>query len=1425
MTLRGWSLVLILWVVANVAAAHDFGGGSTNDPPYDPPPDGCPSGMCCRGGGGTGGGPGFGGAGVGDPVWAYNGSLQLQYNDLEIGTAFPIRLSRRYDSRSEYDTALGYGWAFDHDRRLFKYPDGSVIIRSGCGRRDHFVLTGGAFVTPRDGLQGTLEELANGHFIYRYADGRRDEYDADGRLISTENRAGQRHEFLYDPRGRLPLIGTSPRSVNPDQPMVVAYQPHLVRIQERSANGALTGHAVELEYNDTTGRLTRIVASDGREILYGHDEAAGATRGNLRTVAGSDNYVQGFGYTDANDPHRLTAIIDGVDAAPVVNTYDAQGRVVRQTHGGSTIDLAYLSPGRTQVTEIVTDANGAELQRRVSLREFDEAGYLTRETNPAGHEQRYFYNASKDRIRTELWERQADGTLALLKAVDNTYNGQAQKLTESVTLDSGETITTTWSYDHGWLASEETVSGASPQQVFRTEYAFVRDPAGVPVNIAAIKRRRDDGSFAVTAYSYCSAAEAAAAGSTCPDTGLLKVIDGPRTDISDVTTLSYYGSTNTSGCAQASGPCYHLGDLRRVSNALGQATEYLRYDAAGRATRVRDANGIVGEFRYHPRGWLLEQAMRGPDDAVTTDDAITSYRYDPRGNLIRQTQPDGAYLAFTYDARNRLVEIADVSGGRIRYTLDSIGNRLKEETFDAGGTLRRTLSRGFDLLDRLATETDAAEQKTAFDYDAGGRQTDLIDARGVRTSQIYDDLDRLVRTVADAGSGGLQVTTQFRYDAAGNLRQVIDPKGLPTNYHYNTLGQLLQLDSPDTGTTSYSYDLAGNRTQQTDARGETAAYTFDALNRLTAIGYSDSAFDVSYRYDAVPSSCTADETYAQGRLSVMTDHSGSTQYCYDRFGRIVRKVQLTGTSTLAVRYVYGPAHRLQAVIYPDSTVVDYGRDTQGRVAEVGVTAAGEPRQLLLTGASYYPFGPAAGWDYGSGRQLSRQYDLDYRPQRIHDPMSGGLDLGFGFDPAGNLARLHTADLAELPLAQFDYDPLNRLTHFRDGATGAAIEAYRYDATGNRLERANANGAQAYSYPADSHRLQAVAGVARSYDATGNTVAIGGTARQYRYAPNGRLIRAERNGTISATYQYNGRGEQVLRDTPASAIRFVYNEAGQLLGQYHADGRPLQQYVWMDDLPVGVIVDGRLYAVEPDHLGTPRSIIDPQRQTAIWTWDLRSEAFGSSPPSTDPDGDGSAFVYDLRFPGQRYDMASGLDYNYFRDYEADIGRYVQSDPIGLWGGANTYNYSYDSPLIWFDPTGLSGKQARNFSPGRGGNSAQRRKATRDYMHGAEGQPPPNLAAKRPGNDTPASQASTNQLSPYEAACAQVAAFGVDICGPGPRMAQRCVRYECFTPTNECTSENPTGNPWRNPGPIMHGPDYSIANDPRCRCARYVYYDKY
>jgi RHS repeat-associated protein len=122
-------------------------------------------------------------------------------------------------------------------------------------------------------------------------------------------------------------------------------------------------------------------------------------------------------------------------------------------------------------------------------------------------------------------------------------------------------------------------------------------------------------------------------------------------------------------------------------------------------------------------------------------------------------------------------------------------------------------------------------------------------------------------------------------------------------------------------------------------------------------------------------------------------------------------------------------------------------------------------------------------------------------------------------------------------------------------------------------------------------------------------------------------------------------------------------------------------------PVAPPPVGSMHFIHADHLNTPRLVANDQGQT-VWKWD-QQEPFGGNLANEDPDANSVAFEFPLRFPGQYADKETNLFYNYFRDYDPTIGRYGESDPIGLRGGINTYAYVSLSPLSAIDADGLKG----------------------------------------------------------------------------------------------------------------------------------------
>jgi RHS repeat-associated protein len=164
--------------------------------------------------------------------------------------------------------------------------------------------------------------------------------------------------------------------------------------------------------------------------------------------------------------------------------------------------------------------------------------------------------------------------------------------------------------------------------------------------------------------------------------------------------------------------------------------------------------------------------------------------------------------------------------------------------------------------------------------------------------------------------------------------------------------------------------------------------------------------------------------------------------------------------------------------------------------------------------------------------------------------------------------------------------------------------------------------------------------------------------------------------------------------PTGAAYYVYDEEGKLLGEYDANGVPLYETIYLG-VPVGVIkqtgtasasnIAISLYNVSTDQVGAPRIITRQSDEAIVWRWDS-AEAFGATAPDQNPSSLGT-FSFNQRFPGQVFDAESGLFQNWNREYNSRIGRYMQSDPIGLAGGANTFVYVTSDPLSRSDPQGL------------------------------------------------------------------------------------------------------------------------------------------
>jgi RHS repeat-associated protein len=235
----------------------------------------------------------------------------------------------------------------------------------------------------------------------------------------------------------------------------------------------------------------------------------------------------------------------------------------------------------------------------------------------------------------------------------------------------------------------------------------------------------------------------------------------------------------------------------------------------------------------------------------------------------------------------------------------------------------------------------------------------------------------------------------------------------------------------------------------------------------------------------------------------------------------------------------------------------------------------------------------------------------------------------------------------------------------------------------------------------SNQLLKTSGPAASkinvYDAAGNLTSDG--AITYFYNTRGRL-QSVQSGEVRATYRHNGYDQRTLKlartesstGTLNELTCFIYDEAGQLIAEYDSNGTMIEETIYLGNLPLAVVKAEDLipkkidvFYIYSDQINAARVITSSRDNHIVWRWDL-TDPFGTS-HANDITQDRRGFIYNLRFPGQYYDNESNLHYNYHRDYDPQAGRYVQSDPIGLEGGMNTYSYVGGNPLSHMDELGL------------------------------------------------------------------------------------------------------------------------------------------
>ena len=737
------------------------------------------------------------------------------------------------------------------------------------------------------------------------------------------------------------------------------------------------------------------------------------------------------------------------------------------------------------------------------------------------------------------------------------------------------------------------------------------------------------------------------------------------------------------------------GQKTQSTDPLGNTTTY-GYDTAGRLTRVTDALGRTTTMEYNDRGLVTK--ITNPDGTFRTR------TYTPYGDLASETNELAHTWTYTYDVFRRLTSSTDPLGrtARTEYHPDAYQDAPLSVTAPSGVKTAFTYDLGWRLLSCIEGAGTPVAATTTMAYDKGDNLLSVTEAMGKTTQLTYDNRDRITTATDPLGN-----ITRWTYDTESHVLTETRPDGGVTRNEYDTMNRMVKTTDAKGQVTAMAYDASDNLVGLTDARGNTYTRVFDAMDRLTAMLYPGGSRE-QYRYDAVgnPIGYTtragqirtsvfdnrnreiqtnwSDETPditrsfdAAGRVLSEDNGAVSLTYSYNAANQVLSETtQVTGQPARTVGYAYDAAGRLASTTYPGGNVVAQSYTPRGQIAGIGLDGG------TVASYEYNPVGATTAKTLENG--MSALYSYDAAQRLIGLEHRRGLDLlakiDYTLDKVGN-RKSKTQSVLNPLTENYNYDAVDQLIEAKYGT--ARTVGYQYDAVGNR-QWVSDNGTTA-NYTANSDNgYTSVDGVSTETDLNGNMVSVPGAA--YSYDAQNRLTTATVNG-VTTEFTYDSRNRVVQRTSGNGTLNLSYS-GWNLIEERNGGGALEQVYVHgagTDEILVKITPTGPAY-YHHDGLGSTIALTGENGELLE---SYRYETFGAA---SIYDSSGSALPASPRenrflFTGREWLSQVGL-YDYRnRVYSAQIGRFLQTDPIRFAAGdANIYRYVSNNPVNWVDPEG-------------------------------------------------------------------------------------------------------------------------------------------
>ncbi len=1001
-----------------------------------------------------------------------------------------LKYSRYYNSLNLVNLGLGKGWQHGYQKRLI-ITGNTLKVISSSGRGEVWTNVGGNWQGDADSKVMVSENGSD--FLLTRANGKTETYSATGSLLTEVSSKGETTTYTYTVDGALEKV-TNHYGLE----ISFTYQDGvLISVTDPLAQ------VYRYEY-DANDNLTAVVYPDS-------------------TASDSDNPRRTYHYEDATFPNHLTGITDENGDRYSTYGYDGTGFAILTEYAATTNvsgqEKFTLNKGANNTTT-VTDAAGT--QEVWTFQEILGAQRLLTKVNQ-----------TDGKNITQTWD--ANGNLLTLtdeegRVTAYTYNSHNQRI--STTEAFGTPSARTTSYEYVNADTDLVTKTISPSIAAGNVKETINTYDG-DLNITSV---------VVDGFNAQGAAVQRSTSFVHDASGKVTAIDGPRTDVNDITTFEYYDCNTGAECGQ----------LKTVTNALGHTTTYDAYDAAARLLQSTDANGTVTSYTYHVRGWLTS-ITQTPTAGVAR---VTTYEYDDVGQLVKALNPDGSEQYYVYDVAHDLIEVSDNLGNKARYVYDAKGNRTDETILDSNNTLVRSVATQYDHRNFI-TQINNGGSVTQLVNDAVGNVSSQTDPNINATGHTYDSLDRLTTTV-DA----LTNNSGYQYDVADQLSQVTAPNGAVTQYEYDDLGNQTKEISADRGTILYTHDDAGNVISMTDARGVVTSYSYDVLNRLTAISYPTPSENISYTYDSL--ACPM----GIGRLCTVEDDSGLETYQYDAWGNVLRQDKTERNSagvdigTYTTKYYYDAANRVVEIQYPSQRSVYITRDVIGRLTAVAMKAPGGVMTQLITNRTYRADGLWVEQTYGNGLVQTKDYDTQ---GRLTDNATASGTRDYLYDANGNIVNIESAGNS-LDI-DYGYDALDRLTSQSDTINNL-VQGYGYDENSNRLSSSAPLQNSTLVYENNSNRLESINGSTLTVDASGKTL-TDTAGRAYLYNDAGRISQISVANTVVGSYTYNSQQLRTQKHSGADTTLYHYDLAGMLIAESDVSNT-LKDYVYADGELITVI---------------------------------------------------------------------------------------------------------------------------------------------------------------------------------------------------------------------------------------------------------------